>query len=153
MGIGDFLREAVSQLLKSLGIDRRKVFQYLGLFFVVLIFAVICISIYVKSVTGPTDDAQIRAVLGKVFKLSLIGAIPFAMLASFDTNWRSGDAAPVLVAAWTAVYAAFSTQRQMCALGVGLPFIIFIFCALLGHMVGTLYRFVKHRELNPLWRL
>ena len=150
--MGGFLREAVCQRLISLGIDRRKVFQYLGLFFVVLIFALICISMYVKAVTGPTDDAQLRAGLGKVFKLSLIAAIPFAMFAGFDNNWRSGDAAPVLVAAWIAAYAAFSTKCQMCVLGVGIPFIIFIFCALVGHMVGALYRFVKHRDLNPIWR-
>jgi uncharacterized membrane protein YiaA len=148
-----FLREAAFQRLTSLGIDRRKVFEYLGLFFVVLIFALICISVYVKVVTGPADDAQIRAVLGKVFKLSLVAAIPFAMFACFDNNWRSSDAAPVLVAAWIAAYATFSTKCQMCMLGVGIPFVIFISCALLGHMAGTLYRFVKHRDLNPIWRL
>ena len=44
-----FLREAVAERLTSLGIDRRKISQYLGLFFVVLIFALICISMYLKA--------------------------------------------------------------------------------------------------------
>jgi len=144
-----FLREAVAERLTSLGIDRRKISQYLGLFFVVLIFALICISMYLKAVSGPSDDAHIRAVCGRIFRLSLIAAIPFAMLAYFDSNWRSSDAAPVLLAAWIAAYAAFCTKCAMCVLGVGIPFVIFTFCALLAHVAGILWRVIRQRELNP----
>ena len=151
--MGSFLREAVFQRLTSLGIDRRKMFQYLWLFLVVLIFALICISMYVTSITGPADDAYVRAFCARIFKLSLIGAIPFAMLAWFDQNWRSSDAAPVLAAAWSVAYAALSTKGRICLPGVGIPFVIFTFCALLGHMAGTLCRFVKDRELNTIGRL
>jgi hypothetical protein len=153
VGMGNFLREAVLQRLTSLGIDRRKMFQYLGLFFVVLIFALICISMYVRSITGPAYDAYVRAFFGRIFKLSLIAAIPFAMLAWFDQNWRSSDAAPVLAAAWSAAYAALSTKCRICMLGAGIPFVIFTFCALLGHMAGTLCRFLKYRDLSPIGRL
>jgi hypothetical protein len=153
MGMGSFLTEAVFQRLTSLGIDRRKMSEYLGLFFVVLIFALICISMYVTSITGPADDAYIRAFYGRIFKLSLVGAVPFAMLAWFDQNWRSSDAAPVIAAAWSVAYAALSTKCRICLLGAGIPFVIFTFCGLLGHLAGTLCRFLKYRDLSPIGRL
>jgi len=40
----------------------------------------------------------------------VISALPFAVLAYSDDNWRSADAAPLCLTAWLAVFGAYSVK-------------------------------------------
>lgn len=144
--------EAVPELWGAIGIDRSKVFQYLGLFCVLVVIYSLCLSTFLKVVTASPDQAQLDALMGHIGKLCLVAALPFALLAYSDKTWRSSDAAPVSAAAWIAVCAGFSSKYEICPFGVALPFFGFTLSALLAHMLGAFFRVVRQGELNSTSR-
>ncbi|MGA7287174.1 MAG: hypothetical protein WBX02_03690, partial [Terriglobales bacterium] len=72
-----------------------------------------------------------------LLKFCLLSALPFAVLAYRDQNWRSSDAAPVCVVAWIAVCAVFGPKYgTSCPMAFTLPFVPFILSALLAHTLA-----------------
>ena len=118
-----------------------EIVQYLGLFCVL----VVIYSIYMKGIiTGP-DGGEVSAPFGSLAKFCLISALPFGVLACSDQPWRSSDAAPVSVAAWIAVFYAFSLKYPgQCPFSAFLLFVPLVLSALLGHTVGMTCRWLFH---------
>src|SRR3954464_9539643 len=141
--------ELVSQVLGRCGITRRKVFQYVSLFCVLIVIYSICFSMFLKVASASPTHAQLDALFAQIGKVCLVGALPFAILAYSDKTWRSSDAAPVCAGAWIAVYEGFSFNGKICALGVALPFLGLVLCALLAHGLGILCRLAQRREWKP----
>jgi hypothetical protein len=120
----------------------RKRFQYLALFcFLVVIYA-IYLAMHLGVIHAGTEPDSL---FGPLAKISLISALPFAVLAYSDKGWGSNDAAPVCLAAWITVCVGLSFRCKICALGLATVFFPFIFSALLAHGFGTLCRFAKDR--------
>ena len=127
--------------LAQAGIDWRKAYQYLGLFcFLVIIYA-IRLSTYVKFSETATGDLGLGDLMKPLVGTCLISALPFAVLAYRDENWRSSDAAPVIVGAWLTVDTALSLQyARLCPMETALPLFPFVLSALVAHALGTLCR-------------
>jgi len=120
----------------------RKVFQYFALFCFLIIIYAIYLAMHLRSVHA---GAQVDSLFAPLFKLCLVSALPFAVLAYSDKEWCSNDAAPVCLAAWIAVCVGFSFQCKLCALGLATVFFPFILSALLAHGFGSLCRVAKDR--------
>jgi len=138
----DLMKDRPDSELAALGINRAKVFQYLGLFCLL----VVIYSIYLKGVIeGRNVEVELSAPVWSLAKFCCISALPFGVLACSDQPWRSSDAAPVSVAAWVVVFGALSLKYPgQCPFSAFLLFVPLVLSALLGHTVGTLF----HQE-NP----
>jgi hypothetical protein len=127
------MKDPADSEVAALGIDRRKVFQYLGLFGVL----VIIYSIYMKGIVG---GPQLTSPVWSLAKFCCISALPFGLLACAAQSWRSSDAAPVSVAAWTAVFGGFLLMYPGgCPFAAFLLFVPLVLSALVGHTVGALF--------------
>ena len=127
----DYVRSIATHLREEYGITGRKVFQYLGLFGVLVVID----SIYLKGLIDGPDEIT----LGALAKLCLVSALPFGVLAFFDKTWRSRDAAPIALGAWAAVFWFFTLRFGAgCPPMAALLFAPLVFSALVGHTVGTL---------------
>jgi presenilin-like A22 family membrane protease len=120
----------------------RKTFQYLALFFFLVVIYAIYLAMHLRAIHAATESDSL---FGPLAKLCLISALPFAVLAYSDKGWCSNDAAPVCVAAWITACVGLSFQCKICALGLATVFFPFILSALLAHGFGTLCRFAKDR--------
>jgi hypothetical protein len=135
--------DALYELCGTIGITRRKAFQYLGLFcFLVVIYAM-GLPDYLTRIKADIGDATVGNLFGPLVKFAVVSALPLGMLAYSDQSWRSSDAAPVCLTAWGAVSICLSSKYP-CLAAVGFPFLPFILAALLAHGVGTGCRFLKH---------
>jgi hypothetical protein len=114
----------------------RKPLQFIGLF----CFLAVTYAIYLGVHLGVLHTGS-----GQLVKICFISALPFALLAYTDNAWSSNDAAPVCLAAWIAVCAAFSLKCPVCVIGLAVTFFPFILSALLAHGVGATCRFLKGR--------
>ena len=135
MALVDLMKDQPDSEVAALGINRAKVFQYLGLFCVL----VVIYSIYLKGVIEGRNEVELSDPVWSLAKFCVISALPFGVLALSDQPWRSSDAAPVSVAAWLAVFYAFSLKYPgQCPFSAFLLFVPLVLSALLGHTVGTL---------------
>jgi hypothetical protein len=132
----DLMKDRPDGELATLGINRTKVFQYLGLFCLLLVIY----SIYLKGVIdGRNAELELDDPVWSLAKFCCISALPFGVLACSDRPWRSSDAAPVSVAAWIVVFSALSIKYPgQCPFSAFLLFVPLVFSALLGHAAGTL---------------
>jgi hypothetical protein len=127
------IKDSTDSDVAALGINQRKVFQYLGLFCVL----VVIYSIYLKGVVKGPEQVELSAFMWPLAKFCFISALPFGVLACSDQPWRSSDAAPVSVAAWVAVFGVFSLKYpDGCPFAAFLLFVPLVLSALLGHTVG-----------------
>ena len=88
--------------MEILGIERRKAFQYAGLFSFLLLVYGVGLWRYVRFVTSggsvintPFDLMQ------PIAGFCVVSALGFAALACYDESWESSEAAGVAVLAWT----------------------------------------------------
>src|SRR4051812_8531090 len=65
--------ELVSQVLGRCGITRRKVFQYVSLFCVLIVIYSICFSMFLKVASASPTHAQLDALLPRLGKSALSG--------------------------------------------------------------------------------
>ena len=135
----------VFERLEELGITRRKVFQYVGLFCFQLVIYWIFLSMNLKLVAACPDGITFGDPREPLLRFWLISGLPFAWLAYSDKTWRSSDAAPVCTGAWYAVCVALSSRISCPMTGLYL-FIPFILAALVAHGVGTLGQYLKSRH-------
>jgi hypothetical protein len=144
----------LSERWAELGITRRKIHQYFCLFWVLLVIYSICISNYYKFLLAePAAGYGFGDVMRPLIGPSLASALPFGALAYSDKTWRSGDAARVILGAWTAVYIGLSIQYgQLCRLPVAIPLAPFILSAQLAHTIGTLCRPKQHHDMKSTYR-
>jgi hypothetical protein len=91
----------------------RKTFQYLALFFFLVVIYAIYLAMHLRAIHAATESDSL---FGPLAKLCLISALPFAVLAYSDKGWCSNDAAPVCVAAWITACVGLSFQCKICAL-------------------------------------
>jgi hypothetical protein len=140
----DLMKDRPDSELAALGINRSKVFQYLGLFCLLLVIY----SIYLKGVIeGRSVEVDLSDPMWSLAKFCCISALPFGVLACSDQPWRSSDAAPVSVAAWIVVFGALSLEYPgQCPFSAFLLFVPLVLSALLGHTVGTLF----HRKTTAI---
>jgi hypothetical protein len=135
LAVVPLIKDRTDSDVAALGINRNKIFMYLGLFCVL----VVMYSIYLKGIIDGPDALEVRSPMWTLAKFCLISAVPFGVLACTDQPWRSSDAAPVAVAAWIAVFGAFLLKYpDGCPLAAVLLFVPLVLSALLGHTVGTL---------------
>jgi succinate dehydrogenase hydrophobic anchor subunit len=130
------MKDRADSEVAALGINRRKIFQYLGLFCVL----VVIYSIYMKGIVEGPDEGELSAPVWSLAKFCFISALPFGLLACAAQAWRSSDAAPVSVVAWITVFGGFSLKYPGgCPFAAFLLFVPLVLSALLGHTVGTLF--------------
>jgi len=138
-------------VVEEIVIERRRVFQYVGLFlFLVFIYAV-ALSRYLDFVSadgkvgGPVINTPLdlyRPLVG----LSILSALPISVLAYSAKNWRSSAAAPVCLAAWAVVGAAFMHRYHTnCVFLVAFPFLPFVASATAAHAAGCAARFLLEK--------
>jgi hypothetical protein len=142
--------QVVSELLGALGIDRRKIFQCLGLFCFLVVIYSMCLPGYLTFVNAEHGEVTFSDLIGPLVKFCVVSALPFAVLAYSDKSWRTSDAAPVCVAAWSAVCAGLSSKFS-CLITVMFPFVPFIFAAVLAHAAGTLCRFLNDGKMKSIF--
>jgi hypothetical protein len=146
--------EELSAKSEELGITRRKIFEYLGLFFFLSVTYLICISSYIKFLKlEPSEGYGFGDVLRPLVPYCLLSALPFAVLAYSDKNWRSSDAARVICSAWAAVYFLLSFQLgHFCPMGALIPLFPFTLSALLANRVGKFCQPREHDDMNSTRR-
>lgn len=131
--------------------NRRKVFEYLGLFCFLAIVYAIYLSMHLRVMTGVANAPPANTLFGYLVKLCLISAVPFAGLAYSDRAWDSTDAAPVCAAAWVVVCFGFSCNCTVCAIGLAVPFLPFVFSALIAHGIGLFCRKLKDGGMKSIY--
>jgi hypothetical protein len=135
LAVVPLIKERTDSDVAALGITRRKAFHYLGLFCVL----VVIYSVYLKGIIAGPLAVELVSPGWLLARFCLISALPFGVLACFDQPWRSSDAAPVSVIAWSAVFGAFFLKHPgACPSAVFLMFVPLVLSALLGHAVGAL---------------
>jgi hypothetical protein len=123
---------------EDLGINRHKIFQYVGLFSILVVFYSICLSNYLKFVSVAPDEIGLGDLVGPLVKFCVVASLPFGVLAFYDKTWHSSDAASVCLVAWIVVCAGFWPKYgEICPFGVALPFFPFVLFALIAHTAGT----------------
>ena len=135
-------------------VERRKVFQYVGLFlFLVLVYAV-ALSRYLNfvwadgTVGGPVINTPLD-LMRTIVRFCILPAVPFAVLAYYEKNWRSSAAAQVCAAAWALVAAGFVLKlHTACIILVVFPFPPFIAAATFAQAAGRATRFVVERAVS-----
>ncbi|MFY9908093.1 MAG: hypothetical protein WBD45_24180 [Terriglobales bacterium] len=122
---------------EDFGIDPRRARQFGGLFGALLLIYAVSIASYLKFITSAQTVNGLGDLMRPLLKFCLLSALPFAVLAYRDQNWRSSDAAPVCVVAWIAVCAVFGPKYgTSCPMAFTLPFVPFILSALLAHTLA-----------------
>ncbi len=144
----------LSEPWAELGITRRKILQYLSLFWVLWVIYSICLSSYYKFLMAePAAGFGFGDVMKPLIGPCLISTLPFAALAYSDKTWRSGDAAGVILGVWIAVYIGLSFQYdKLCLLPVAIPLAPFILSAQLAHTIGTLCQPKRHDDMKSTYR-
>jgi hypothetical protein len=142
--------EGLSERWAELGITRRKVYQYLGVFCFLFVIYTICISSFVKFLAAePARGFGFGELLQPLVGPSIVSALPIGVLAYSDKTWRSSDSARVIIGAWIAVYLGISAQHdKLCPMGVAIPLLPFILSAQIAHAVGTLFQPRKHDDMK-----
>jgi len=137
--------------VEEIVIERRRVFQYVGLFlFLVFVYAM-ALSRYLDfvSLDGKVGGPVINTPLDlyrPLFGLAFVSALPISVLACFDKNWPSSAAAPLCLAAWVVVGAAFMCrQHTNCVWLVAFPFLPFLASATVAHAAGRATRFLLEK--------
>jgi hypothetical protein len=131
------IRDRADSDVAALGIDGRKLFQYVGLFCVLAVIYSIYLKGAIEVVFSAPGDTAPHAFARQLLKVCVVSALPFALLAYADRPWRSTDAAPVSVAAWVAVFAGFVVKYgDACPIPAFLLFVPLVFSALAGHTLG-----------------
>jgi hypothetical protein len=111
-----------------------KLFQYVGLFFVL----VVIYSIYLKGILDGRPGIEIS--WWSLAKLCLVSGLPFGVLACSDQPWRSRDAASLCFLAWCVVYGGYELRYSLqCPAIWFVLFVPLVLSALLGHTLGTRY--------------
>ena len=146
LAVVPLIKDRTDSDVAALGINRNKIFMYLGLFCVL----VVMYSIYLKGIIeGVQHEVELPSPMWSLAKFCLISAVPFGVLACTDQPWRSSDAAPVAAVAWTAVFGAHLLKYPgACPFLAYLLFVPLVLSALLGHGVGTLC----HRGSTATWK-
>ena len=130
-------------------IGQRKVFQYLGLFSVLVLIYAMALSRYIKFLMTDPAINSLGDLMRPLVAGCILSAVPFALLAYSDENWRSRDAAPACAAAWAIVAAAFLHKYHTdCAPLVAAPFLPFIASAILAHGAGHATRFLVGKAIS-----
>jgi hypothetical protein len=135
-------------------VERRKIFQYIGLFlFLVLVYAV-ALSRYLDFVSadgksgGPVINTPLD-LMPPIIRFCILSALPFAGLACYEKNWRSSDAAAICAAAWAIVAAGFMVKLHTnCIILVAFPSPPFIASATVGHAAGRATRFIFDKAVS-----
>ena len=137
--------------MEEIVIERRRAYQYVGLFlFLVFVYAM-ALSRYLDfvSLDGKVGGPVINTPLDlyrPLFGLAFVSALPISVLACFDKNWPSSAAAPLCLAAWVVVGAAFMCrQHTNCVWLVAFPFLPFIASAAVAHAAGRATRFLLEK--------
>lgn len=135
LAVVDLMQDPPDSEVAALGINRAKTFQYLGLFCVLTVIY----SIYMKGIIAGRQEVELGFSMSSLAKFCLVSAVPFGVMACSDQPWRSSDAAPVSIAAWTAVFYVFSLKYPgQCPFSAFLLFVPLVLSALLGHATGAL---------------
>ena len=143
--------EALSAKWEELGLTRRKMIEYMGLFFVLLVIYSICLPSYLKFLDAAPARLGLGGFMSPLVKFCLVSVLPFGVLAYSDKTWRSSDAASVICGAWGVVYMGLSVQyKELCPMGLLIALIPFILTAQLAHIVGHFCQRAKrvHVVLN-----
>jgi hypothetical protein len=131
----------LSGISEALGTTPRKLFEYLGLFCVLVVIYSICFSGYLKFVMKAPAVIEFSDLMKPLIKYCVASALPLAAVAYFDSTWRSSDAAPVCVAAWLVSCSGLSFLcGGFCPIGAIFPFVPFVVAALAAHAIGALFR-------------
>ena len=133
------IRDRADSDVAALGIDGRKVFQYVGLFCVLAAIYSIYLRGAIEELFSDPGDGALKAFARQLFNVCLVSGVPFAILACADLSWRSADAAPVCVIAWIAVFVGFVVKYgDACPITSFLLFVPLVVSALAGHALGKL---------------
>jgi hypothetical protein len=132
-------------------IEQRRLFRYLSLFVFLLCVYAVGLSRYLNFVSldgkpgGPVINTPLD-LMPPIIWFCILSSLPFAALAGYDKNWRSGEAAPICVTAWAIVAAGFMVKlHSNCLLLVAFPFPPFIASTAAAHAVGRGVRYVFDR--------
>jgi hypothetical protein len=146
--VGEMPKSFSSRLfekLASLPASRKKALEYVGLF-VVLTAIYYCYFVRGASANACGTDTEITLTqLGVLMlKFFVFTGWPFAVLAFFDSTWRSRDAGNVFLASYitTNVFWYFKTGCGFCIFAAWFRIVPYILCAWLAHGLGA----VRHRR-------
>ncbi|MFZ0360777.1 MAG: hypothetical protein WAL58_10100 [Terriglobales bacterium] len=117
---------------------RSKLLRYLGLFCLLTVLDAIYFHGFLAALRGSGEVIEVGDLMRPLIKFCVISALPFAVLAYSDDNWRSADAAPLCLTAWPAVFGAYSVKYgAQCPMSALFPFFPLVLSALLAHALGT----------------
>jgi hypothetical protein len=114
--------------------DHRTVCQSAALFVVL----VVIYAIYLQGIVDGTPHlVRLSDLTWPLAKFCLISGAPFGVVAFVDREWESGDAAPVAITAWAAVFWFFSQKYDGgCPMSFALFFLPLVFSALAAHKIA-----------------
>lgn len=134
--------------LASLPASRKKALEYMSLF-AVLTSIYYCYFVRGASANAcPADTVITPPQLGVLMlKFFVFTGWPFAVLAFFDSTWRSRDAGNVFLASYITTNALwyFKTGCGFCIYAAWFRIVPYILCAWLAHGLGAL-RYRSDRE-------
>jgi hypothetical protein len=135
-------------------VERRKIFQYVGLFLSLVFVYAVALSRYLDFVSadgkvgGPVINTPLD-LMPPIIRFCILSALPFAGLACYEKNWRSSDAAAICAAAWAIVAAGFMVKLHTnCIILVAFPSPPFIASATVGHAAGRATRFIFDKAVS-----
>jgi hypothetical protein len=146
--------EGLSERWAELGITRRRVHQYVGLFcFLVFIYSISLPSFVKFLAAEPPGGYGLGDLMKPLAGYCLVLALPFGVMSYSDKSWRSSDAAGVIIGAWTVVYLGISAQHdKLCPMGMAIPLVPFILSAQIAHSIGRLCQRREHHEMKSTKR-
>jgi len=138
----------IYEKMASLPESRKKALEYVGLF-AVLTAIYYCYFVRGAAANACSPDTEITLTqLGVLMlKFFVFTGWPFAILAFFDSTWRSKDAGNVFLASYvtTNVLWYFKTGCGFCIFAAWFRIVPYILCAWLAHGLGAL-RYRSQRE-------
>lgn len=140
----------LSEKIESLGLPRKKALEYAGMF---VALTVIYYCYYLRDWKQNTCRPETTVVtipeLGVLMlKFLAFTAWPFALMAGFDSTWRSKDAGNVFLAAYVAgnVWFYHRTHCGFCIFAAAFRIIPYVFCAWLAHGIGAWVHRIRRPE-------
>lgn len=136
----------VQERLASIGLSRKKALEYTGM---IALLTVIYYCYYVRDAKACEPDLELTfSLMGMLMlKFLVFTGWPFALMAFFDSSWRSKDAGNVFLVSYiiTDVIWYHKTGCGFCIFAASVRLIPYVLCAWIAHGLGAL----RYRWQSP----
>jgi hypothetical protein len=134
--------------LQSFGLSPKRTLEHLTMFTVLTVIYYCYFVRDAKANTCPDIEITLTQLGVLMLKFLVFSGWPFAVMAAYDSGWRSKDAGNVFLVSYivTSILWYHKTGCAFCIFAASFRIIPYVFCAWMAHSLGSIRHHWQHDE-------